>query len=141
MTAEKASSATPIDAEGATVVEKYTVFTTVEKWVIVAIVSCAAWFSTLSSFIYYPAIGAISRDLGVSISKINLTVTTYLAVATIAPSLVGDAADILGRRPIYVLVLSIYFVVNLAIAQTHSYVVLLSLRALQALAISVIVFE
>lgn len=116
--------------------ERYTVFTTSEKWCIVAIVSCAAWFSTLSSFIYYPAIPTLSKDLDVSINKINLTVTAYLSVATIAPTLVGDAADILGRRPIYVLTLSVYFIANLAIALSHSYSTLLGLRALQALAIS-----
>jgi MFS family permease len=117
-------------------VVKYSVFTSAEKWCIVAMVSYAAWFSTLSSFIYYPAIPTLSTALGVSVSKINLTVTTYMSVATIAPTLVGDAADILGRRPIYVLTLSIYFVANLAIALSHSYSALLGLRVLQALAIS-----
>ena len=117
-------------------VEKYSVFTTAEKWCIVAMVSYAAWFSTLSSFIYYPVIPTLSMALGVSVSKINLTVATYMSVATIAPILVGDAADILGRRPIYVLTLSVYFVANLAIALSHSYSALLGLRVLQALAIS-----
>ena len=118
------------------VVEEYSVFTTAEKWCIVAIVSYAAWFSTLSSFIYYPAIPALSKSLDVSINDINLTVTTYMSVATIAPILVGDAADILGRRLIYVITLSIYFAANLAIALSKSYSALLALRVLQALAIS-----
>lgn len=58
-----------------------------------------------------------------------------MAVATIAPTLIGDAADILGRRPIYTLTLSVYFAASLAIALTHSYSALLGLRVLQALAI------
>ena len=116
--------------------ENYSVFTTSEKWCIVAMVSFAAWFSTLSSFIYYPAIPTLSTALDVSVSKINLTVATYMSVATIAPTLVGDAADILGRRPIYMLTLSVYVVANIAIALSHSYSALLGLRVLQALAIS-----
>lgn len=140
MAAEKASDKgadeDPGNQRNDVEVEEYSVFTTAEKWCIVAMVSYAAWFSTLSSFIYYPAIPTLSKVLGVSLSKINLTVTTYMAVATIAPTLVGDAADILGRRPVYVLTLSIYFVANLAIALSHSYSALLGLRVLQALAIS-----
>lgn len=115
--------------------KKYSVFTTAEKWCIVAMVSFAAWFSTLSSFIYYPTIPTLSTALGVSVSKLNLTATTYMAVAAIAPVLVGDAADILGRRPVYVVTLSLYYVANLAIALSHTYPKLLGLRALQALAI------
>lgn len=114
----------------------YSVFTKTEKWIIVAMASNAAWFSTLSSFIYYPAIPALSKSLNESVGRINLTITTYMAIASIAPALVGDAADILGRRPVYILTLSVYFVANIAIALTKSYASLLGLRVLQALAVS-----
>lgn len=129
--------ATGLSAE---VMEKYSVFTTTEKWCIVAMVSYAAWFSTLSSFIYYPAMHLLSKTLSVSVDKINLTVTSYMAVATVAPTLVGDAADILGRRPIYVITLSLYLGANIAIALSKSYSALLGLRVLQALAISGMLF-
>lgn len=119
-----------------TEVEKYTVFTATEKWCIVAMVSYAAWFSTLSSFIYYPAIHQLSQIFSVSVDKINLTVTSYMAVATIAPTLVGDTADVLGRRPVYVIALSLYIGANTAIVLANSYSALLGLRVLQALAIS-----
>lgn len=78
------------------VVARSSVFTTVEKWGIVAMVSYAAWFSTLSSFIYYPALHTKSETLSVSVKKVNRAVTSYLAVATIAQTLAGDAADVLG---------------------------------------------
>lgn len=117
-------------------VEKYSVFTAPEKWSIVAMVSYAAWFSTASSFIYYPALYLLSQRLSASIDKINLTITAYMAVATIAPALVGDAADILGRRPMYMITLSMYITANITIALSKSYSTLLSLRVLQALAIS-----
>jgi MFS family permease len=114
----------------------YSVFTTVEKWCIVAMVAYATWFSGLSSFIYFPAIPNLSSALSVSVDDINLTVTSYLAVATVAPALFGDFADVLGRRPVYLITLSLYFVANLSIALSKSYSALLGLRALQALAIS-----
>ncbi len=59
-----------------------------------------------------------------------------MAVATIAPSLVGDAADVLGRRPVYGLALSLYMRANVAIILANSYAALLDLRVVQALAIS-----
>ncbi|KAK6085359.1 hypothetical protein SCUP234_02907 [Seiridium cupressi] len=117
-------------------IERYSVFTTIEKWCITAMVAYAAWFSTLSSFIYYPAIQSLAKSLSVSVAQINLTVTSYMAVATLAPTLVGDAADILGRRPVYLVTLSLYVVANSAIALSSSYPALVGLRVLQALAIS-----
>ena len=117
-------------------IEKYSVFTTAEKWCIVAMISYAAWFSTLSSFIYYPVIHQLSQTFSVSVDKINLTVTSYMAVATVAPTLVGDTADLWGRRPVYVTALSLYIGANIAIVVANSYSALLGLRVLQALAIS-----
>lgn len=116
--------------------ELYSVFTSVEKWCIVAMVSYAAWFSTMTSLIYYPAIEQLARVFSVSVDQINLTVTTYMAVATIGPMLVGDAADVLGRRPVYCVTLLVYIGANVAIVLADSYTALLCLRMLQALAIS-----
>lgn len=124
------------DGQRAEEIEKYSVFTAAEKWCIVAMVSYAAWFSTLSSFIYYPAIHQLSRIFSVSVDRINLTVTSYMAVATVAPTLVGDTADVLGRRPVYVLALSLYIGANIAIVLSNTYPALLGLRVLQALTIS-----
>ena len=131
MSAEKAR-----DGQRVEVIEKYSIFTAAEKWCIVAMVSYAAWFSTLSSFIYYPAIHQLSHIFSVSVDKINLTVTSYMAVATVAPTLVGDTADVLGRRPVYVIALSLYIGANIAIVLSNTYSALLGLRVLQALAIS-----
>jgi MFS family permease len=90
----------------------------------------------LSSFIYFPALHVLSQSFKVSVSEINLTITSYMAIATIAPMLVGDAADIGGRRPVYVASLTLYIGANIGIALSKSYHALLSLRVFQALAIS-----
>lgn len=116
--------------------ERYSVFTRNEKWCIAAMVSYAAWFSTVSSFIYYPALELLSKTLSVSVDRINLTVTAYMAVATVAPTLVGDASDTFGRRPLYAITFVLYMAANIAIALSRSYPTLLGLRVLQAMAIS-----
>ena len=132
----KMSTERTSDAPRAETTEKYSIFTTTEKRCIVAMVSYAACFSTLSSFIYYPAIHQLSQTFSVSVDKINLTVTSYMAIATVAPTLVGDTADLLGRRPVYIVALSLYIGTNVAIVLSDTYSALLGLRVLQALAIS-----
>ena len=57
--------------------EHYSVFTVRPKKTILMAGSFAAFFSPLSSNVYFPAINTIAKDLYVSISQINLTVTTY----------------------------------------------------------------
>lgn len=116
--------------------ERYSLFTLNEKRCITAMAAYAASFSTLSGFIYYPALPQLAETLSVSIDDINLTVTTYMAVATVAPTLMGDTADVLGRRPIYVIALSLYIATNIATALAKSYIALLVLRLFQGLAIS-----
>ena len=116
--------------------QRYSIFTRNEKRYIVLLVALAGWFSTLSSFIYYPVIALVAKDLHTSIARINLTVTSYLAVSGIAPAFVGDAADMLGRRPLYVVTLVIYVAANIGIALQGSFIALLLLRMLQSLGIS-----
>ncbi|TLD28420.1 hypothetical protein PspLS_03372 [Pyricularia sp. CBS 133598] len=133
---DTAKAQTPSSGELPPSPETYSVFTRAEKRCITAMVAYAAAFSTLSSFIYFPALTQLAESLSVSIDAINLTITSYMAVATVAPTLLGDAADVLGRRPACVFSLSLYVVTNLATALSKSYVALLVLRLFQAFAIS-----
>lgn len=55
----------------------YSVYSARQKKVILVAGSFAAFFSPVSSNIYFPAITTIAKDLHVSLSQINLTVTTY----------------------------------------------------------------
>ena len=116
--------------------EPYTLFTKNERRWIVTMIALATSFSTLSSFIYFPAIPAVARDLKSSISMINLTVTSYLIVSAIAPAFVGDASEIFGRRPLYVVTLALYVAANVAIARQNSAVGLLLLRMVQSAGVS-----
>ncbi|KAI9781779.1 MAG: hypothetical protein M1839_005772 [Geoglossum umbratile] len=101
------------------------------RWIIITI-SIAAMFSGLSSFIYYPAITPLSKTLKTSIELINLTVTSYMIIAGVAPSITGDMADQSGRRPVYIASFALYFASNIGLALQSSYPALLVLRMLQS---------
>ncbi|KAK2796537.1 hypothetical protein FQN51_009317 [Onygenales sp. PD_10] len=115
---------------------QYSTFPSRLKTWLVILVAIAAWLSTLSSFIYFPALTSLAASLHVSISKIDLTVTTYLVVSAITPAISGDLADVSGRRPVIVVCLIIYFSANVALALQRSYIALLLLRMLQSAGIS-----
>lgn len=114
----------------------YSRFSTGQKQWIVALVAFAGWFSSLSSFIYFPAISFLAEDLDTSIQNINLTVTAYLIMSGIFPPLVGNAADIFGRRPVFTFTLLIYVGANIGLALQSSYRVLFFLRMVQSAGIS-----
>ena len=106
-----------------------------KRWII-ALVAFAGCFSSLSSFIYFPAIPFIAKDLSTSTQNINLTVTAYLIMSGIFPTLVGNAADIFGRRPVFIATLVIYVGANVGLALQSSYGLLFFLRMVQSAGIS-----
>ncbi|KAK8065605.1 MFS transporter [Apiospora hydei] len=110
----------------------YTVFNGTVKRAVVWTASFAAVFSGLSSFIYYPVLQLLATDMHVSLQLVNLTITSYLVVAGLAPSLIGDMADHTGRRPVYIVVLTFYFGANIGLALQDSYAALLVLRMVQS---------
>ncbi|KAK8090225.1 major facilitator superfamily transporter [Apiospora hydei] len=114
----------------------YSAFLPWQKRCIIAVIAFGGWFSSLSSFIYFPAIPALADDLGVSVEKINLTVTSYLIMSGIFPALVGNAADKLGRRPVFLATLVIYVAANVGLALQSSFGLLFFLRMLQSAGIS-----
>ena len=104
---------------------------TSKRWIPVG-ASFAAMFSGLSSFIYYPAVTPIAEDLHTSIKLVNLTITSYLIVSGLVPSVIGDLADRTGRRPMYIATFTIYFAANVGLALQDSYAALFVLRMLQS---------
>ncbi|RDW70508.1 uncharacterized protein DSM5745_08019 [Aspergillus mulundensis] len=108
------------------------ILSSTQKWNLVIFVSLAASFSPLSSNIYFPAIDTISSDLGVSAELVSLTITVYMIMQGIAPSLFGALSDFAGRRLAFVVCLTIYLGANLALAFTSNYPMLIVLRAVQA---------
>lgn len=115
---------------------EYSAFSRVQKNYIISLAAFAGWFSSASSFIYFPAIPAIAQNLDEGIERINLTVTSYLIVSGIFPSITGNAADRLGRRPVFLMALTVYLLSNIGLALQSNFGLLFFLRMLQSAGIS-----
>ncbi|KAK8119144.1 major facilitator superfamily transporter [Apiospora kogelbergensis] len=110
----------------------YSVFTTWQKRAIVLSAAAGAFFSPLTAQIYFPALGMLAKDLNVSLTQINLTVTTYMIFQGITPMFIGSFADATGRRPAYLICFVIYIGANIGCALAPNYAALLVLRMLQS---------
>ncbi|KAI8632499.1 MFS general substrate transporter [Xylariaceae sp. FL1651] len=110
----------------------YSIFDKRQKALIVVIASTAATFSGFASNIYFPALPTIAHDLSVSIELVNLTVTSYLILQGIAPSLWGPLSDVKGRRLAYCFTFLIFLGACIGLAETKNYATLIVLRSLQS---------
>lgn len=115
---------------------KYSSFSSRQKNVIIGLAAFAGWFSSVSSFIYFPAIPNIASSLDQSTENINLTVTSYLIVSGVIPSIVGNAADRFGRRPVVLIALTVYLGANIGLALQSSFALLFFFRMVQSAGIS-----
>ena len=107
-------------------------FTLWEKRIIVAVASLGGFLSPLTTNIYFPALNTIAADLGVTITALNLTITTYMIFQGVAPAFMGSFADNAGRRPAYLIGFAIYIGSNIGLALNNSYAGLMILRCLQS---------
>ncbi|KAJ5757274.1 uncharacterized protein N7511_007456 [Penicillium nucicola] len=110
----------------------YSAFGKYERMFIITMVTLAGLASPLSSQIYYPAVPILADYYGVTVGKINLTITTYMIVQGLAPAFLSSFADSGGRRPAYILAFITYFMANLGLALQDNYAALLALRCLQS---------
>ena len=113
--------------------DDYSTFTSRQRIIIISIASIVGLLSPLSSNLYVPAIPAVARDLGVTTNAINLTITSYLIFQGLSPTLWSAVGDSVGRRPLYVVMLSIYLLSCLGLALSQNYATLVALRAVQAM--------
>ncbi|KUJ21783.1 MFS general substrate transporter [Mollisia scopiformis] len=110
----------------------YHIFTLGKKKQLVYIVSLAGLFSPLSSNIYFPALGQISRDLNVSLATVSLTVTVYMIVQGLAPSFWGPLSDTKGRRITFIGTFAVYLVACFGLAFSNDFASLMIFRGIQA---------
>ncbi|KAJ5666223.1 uncharacterized protein N7477_008671 [Penicillium maclennaniae] len=110
----------------------YSVFSVSQRRYIVFMASWAGFFSPVSSQIYFPALNTLAKDLRVSNSLINLTLTSYMIFQGLSPMFIGDFADKAGRRPAYVVCFTIYIAANIGLALQNNYAALFVLRCLQS---------
>lgn len=110
----------------------WSTFTSRQKALIVLVATLGACFSPFTANIYLPAIDTISQALHVSVSEVNLSITTYMIFQAIAPSIISAISDEYGRRPAYALGSAVYMVANLGLGLNNSYAGLLVLRCVQS---------
>lgn len=88
--------------------------------------------SGLSSNIYFPALPTIAQDLNVSVELVNLSVTGYLILQGLSPSLWGPVSDVHGRRIAFLFTFVVYLGACIGLANTKNYATLIVLRCLQS---------
>ncbi|KAF4950395.1 hypothetical protein FGADI_8214 [Fusarium gaditjirri] len=110
----------------------YSVFSKNTKRWILALVTAASFVSPMTANIYFPAIPPIAEDLNISVSLVNLTLTSYMIFQGLSPSIFGDFGDMAGRRPAYILAFLIYVFANIGLALQRNFVALLILRCVQS---------
>lgn len=110
----------------------YSIFPTWKKRYIIIMVTWATFISPTSANIYFPALNPLRQDLHVSSTLINLTLTSFMVFQGLAPTVVGDLADMAGRRPAYIIAFIVYIGANIGLALQNSYAALFLLRCLQS---------
>ncbi|KAI0444287.1 chloramphenicol resistance protein [Xylaria telfairii] len=110
----------------------YSVFSPGMKRWIISMNCISAFISPITANIYFPAIPTLAQDLGVGVAQINLTLTTYMILQALAPTIFGDFGDIAGRRPTFIIAFTIYLGANIGLALQRNYAALLVLRMLQS---------
>lgn len=115
----------------------YTTFTRREKRLLTLLLGLATIASPLTTTIYFPLLPLLRTNFHTSSQAINLTITIYIIFQALSAAIFGPLSDTLGRRPIYLLTLTIYVIGNLGLAlNRHNYAALLALRALQSMGAS-----
>ncbi|KAI6777964.1 Quinidine resistance protein-like protein [Emericellopsis cladophorae] len=110
----------------------YSTFSPAMKTWITVMLSVGSFISPMTANIYFPALNPIAEDLGVSLSLVNLTLTTYMIFQGLAPTLFGDFGDMAGRRPAYIVAFTIYLFANIGLALQRNYAALMVLRCVQS---------
>ncbi|KAI7771239.1 hypothetical protein LZL87_012742 [Fusarium oxysporum] len=112
--------------------EVFSVYGLWSKRLMIVSVSLFALLGTMATSMYYPALPTVASDLGVSVSDVNLSVTTFMILQGIAPTFVGSFSDSSGRRLAYTACFSIFLDANIALALQNTYAGLLALRCVQS---------
>jgi len=114
--------------------ERYTIWTARSRHVLVCLLGYLALASSLTANIYFPLLELLADRYSVSPQAINLTITLFMVVQGIAPSIWSPLSDSWGRRPVYLCTFTVYTVASLGLSIVdRNYVALLLLRAMQSL--------
>ncbi|MBE3047916.1 MFS transporter [Candidatus Bathyarchaeota archaeon] len=117
----------------------YTLLSPLQRKLVALTVGLATMFFPLTANIYLPCMPLLQRDFGTTLQLMNLTVTGYVVVQGIAPTLFSQLSETLGRRPVYLITFSLFVASSVALASIPQgdYAALLTLRMLQSFGSSV----
>jgi MFS family permease len=110
----------------------WSIWSSKQRKFIILSASFASLLSPLSGQIYFPALDTIAKDLHVTDSQVNISITTFLIFQAIAPTFTAQLSDTLGRRPLYIVCFALYLAANIGLGAQNNYVALLVLRAFQS---------
>lgn len=110
----------------------YSIYTHRQKNFIVLMSCLGGLFSPLSSSSILPALPVLASFYATTIPVINLSVTVFMVLQAIAPSLTGDLADMTGRRPAYLISFLFVLAANIGLALQSNLVAFYILRCLQS---------
>ena len=116
--------------------DQYSIHSRREKLLILAGSASAAIFSSMTVQIYLPALNVLARDLHVSPTQINYTVTCYMILQGIVPMAIGGFADAVGRRPAFITCFFIYLAANIGLGLSRNFISVIALRCTQATGIA-----
>lgn len=97
------------------------------------------FFSTIAAAIYYPVLTVIEQKFNVTEELANVTVVVYFIFQGISPMIMGGFADSLGRRPVILFSVAVYFAACVGLACSQAYSQILGLRCLQAAGIAPVI--
>jgi len=101
--------------------------------ILILVLGTLTALSPFSIDMYLPAFPAIAKDLGTSVERIQLSLTSYFIGISLGQLIYGPLLDRFGRKkPLYV-GLVIYIISSLGCAVTKSSEMLIFMRLLQAL--------
>lgn len=104
------------------------------KWVILALLALAQFMVVLDVSIVNVALPSIARNLHFATSSLQWVVTAYTLTFGGFLLLGGRAADLFGRRRLFIAAVSVFALASLACGLAQSETQLIVLRALQGLA-------
>jgi MFS family permease len=114
----------------------FTVYSQRELWCTASISAMAAFFSSVTITIYFPAFEELEKEFGVGTENIDLTVTAYSILQGLSPVLWGTLSDIIGRRPAFIMCFLVFVSSSIRLALVQSYWTLFALRIVQSGGIS-----
>src|SRR6476659_11298282 len=108
------------------------------KWLVLTVVGAAFFMTILDVAIVNVAIPSIQRDLHIAESTVQWVITAYAITFGGFLLLGGRMADLLGRKRIFLVGLTLFTIASLVCGFANSSSVLISARAVQGLGAAII---